>query len=496
MVHRRKSDRVVVPEKRPNNAHGGAAEAVEGRTLTKGNASESAMLRAQNRTFGMTSGLERVREAARRDREQEFTSLLHHVDETALMQAYKGLNPKAAAGIDGVTWRQYAEGVEKRIRDLCGRIHRGAYRPRPSRRTYIPKTDGTERALGIAALEDKIVQRAVVAVLGAIYEVDFLGFSYGFRPGRSQHDALDALNVAIQTRKVNYILDADIRGYFDTISHEVLLSILQKRVRDPRVIRLIELWLRAGVIEEERWKATEAGAPQGATISPLLSNIYLHHVLDKWTVQWRQRARGEVYIVRYADDFVVGFQNEQDAKDYQAALDARMREHGLELHPEKTRLIEFGRFATERRARRGQPRPETFDFLGFTHICENTPKGFWIKRLPAKKKVRAKLRELKVLLRRVMHRPVFKVGAWLRSVLHGYFAYYAVPGAAVDALEKIRRRLGRLWYQVLRRRDQRRRLNWDRMRMLVDEFLPHPKVLHPLPAERFASRTQGKSPVR
>lgn len=495
MESHRKSDRVVVPEKRPNNTQGRVAEAVEGRTLTKGNTGEQAMPRAQNRSFGMPSGLERVREAAQKDREQKFTTLMHHVDEAALTKAFREMNRSAAAGVDGVTWQQYAREAEARIRDLCGRIHRGAYRPQPSRRTYIPKTDGTERALGIAALEDKIVQRAAVAVLNAIYEVDFLGFSYGFRPGRSQHDALDALNVAIQTHKVNYILDADIRGYFDTIDHAMLLTILQERVRDPRMLRLIERWLAAGVMEDGRWMASEAGTPQGATISPLLANIYLHHVLDKWTVAWRQKARGEVIIVRYADDFVVGFQYEQDAKDYRAALDARLREHGLELHPEKTRLIEFGRFASERRTRRGQPRPETFDFLGFTHICESSPGGFWIRRLPTKKRVRAKLRRLKESLRRAMHRPVKDVGAWLRSVLLGYFAYFAVPGA-VAALDKVRHIIGYIWFKVLRRRDQRRRLNWQRMRKLIERWLPHPQALHPLPAQRFASRTRGRSPVR
>jgi group II intron reverse transcriptase/maturase len=495
MVDHRKSDEVVVPEKRPNNAQGGAAEAVEGRTSTEGNTGEQAMLRAQNRSFGMPSGLERVREAAMRDRQLKFTTLLHHVDEPALMRAFRTMNRDAAAGVDGVTWSQYAEGVEGRLKDLCSRIHRGAYRPQPSRRTFIPKEDGSRRALGIAALEDKIVQGAVVAVLSAIYEGDFLGFSYGFRPGRGQHDALDALNVGIQTRKVNYVLDADIRGYFDTIDHAILLKILQDRVSDPRMLRLIERWLKAGVMENEQWNANEAGTPQGATISPLLANIYLHHVLDTWTDAWRKKARGDVIIVRYADDFIVGFQHEQDAKEYQAALSARLREHGLELHPDKTRLIEFGRFAHERRARRGLPRPETFDFLGFTHICEKCPGGFWIKRVPAKKRVRAKLRRLKEILRRTMHRPVDRVGSWLGSVLRGYFAYFAVPGALV-VLERMRHIVGYIWFRVLRRRDQRRQLNWQRMRSLVDRWLPRPTLMHPLPIARFSSRTRGRSPVR
>jgi group II intron reverse transcriptase/maturase len=495
MEDHRKSDRVVVPEKRPNNAQGGAAEAVEGRALTKGNTGEPAMSRAQDRSFDMPSGLERVREAAKRDRTLKFTTLLHHIDVEALRRSLRAINREASPGVDGVTWRQYTEREEERLRDLCERIHRGTYRPQPSRRTYIPKTDGKMRALGIAALEDKIVQGAVVAVLNAIYEVDFLGFSYGCRPGRSPHDALDALNVAIQTRRVNYILDADIRGYFDAINHEMLLQVIGERVSDPRILRLIERWLRAGVIDEGRWKASEAGTPQGATISPLLGNIFLHHVVDKWTHEWRQSARGEVIIVRYVDDFVVGFEHEQDARRYLDALEARMREWGLEMNPAKTRVIEFGRFAHERRARRGQPPPDTFDFLGFTHTCEQGKKGFWIRRRPAKKRVRAKLRKLKDALRRTMHLPVPLVGAWLRSVLLGYYAYFAVPGA-LWTLERVRRLLGYLWFRTLRRRDQLRQLNWERMRRLVEKWLPRPSAMHPLPFVRFSSRTQGRSPVR
>lgn len=418
----------------------------------------------------------------------KFTSLLHHVDEHALMRAFRTMNRNATAGVDDVTWRQYEDGVEEKLRDLCGRIHRGSYRPQPSRRTYIPKEDGTKRALGIAALEDKIVQAAVAAVLGAIYEADFLGFSYGFRPGRGQHDALDALSVALQTKKVNYILDADIRGYFDTIDHAMLLQLVQERVGDPRVLRLIERWLQAGVVDEGRWKASEAGTPQGSTISPLLANVYLHHVLDRWAHAWRQSdGRGEVIIVRYADDFIVGFQHEQDAKDFQEALQSRLRQYGLELHPDKTRLLEFGRYASERRSRRGEGKPATFNFLGFTHICETTAKGFWVKRIPMKERVRSKLRKLKSQLRRDMHRPVELVGAWLRSVLIGYYAYYAVPGA-LWPLHKMRRQLGYIWHKLLRRRGQIRTLTWDRMRQLVDQWLPRPHLMHPLPGARFAVR--------
>lgn len=463
--------------------------------MTKGNTGESGGSQTQSWKLVPMPGLDRVRDAARRDRAMQFTSLLHHVDEQALLRAFRSINRNATAGVDGVTWEQYEEGLEERLRDLCGRIHRGSYRPQPSRRTYIPKEDGSKRALGIAALEDKIVQAAVAAVLGAIYEADFLEFSYGFRPGRGQHDALDALNVAIQTTKVNYILDADIRGYFDTIDHAMLLQLVQERVGDPRVLRLIERWLEAGVVDEGRWQLSEAGTPQGATISPLLANIYLHYALDLWAMEWQQRCRGEMIIVRYADDFIVGFQYEQDARAFQAALQARLQAFHLELHPDKTRLIEFGRYAVERREHRGEGKPATFNFLGFTHICESTPGGFWVKRIPKRQRIRSKLRELKTKLRRMMHRPMAQMGAWLQKVLDGFYAYYAVPGA-LWPLAKMRRQLGYFWFKLLRRRDQLRSLIWKRMRSIVEEWLPEPHVMHPLPAERFASGTRGRSPVR
>lgn len=488
MEGHRKSDRVIVPEKRPNNAQGRAAEVVEGKTLTEGNTDESGGTQTRSWKLVPMPGLDRVREAARRDRKMQFTALLHHVDEAALLRAFRTINRNATAGVDGVTWKQYEERVEEKLRDLCGRIHRGSYRPQPSRRTYIPKEDGTKRALGIAALEDKIVQAAVAAVMSAIYEVDFLGFSYGFRPGRGQHDALDALSVALQTTKVNYILDADIRGYFDTIDHAMLLQLVQERVGDPRVMRLIERWLQAGVVDEGRWKASEAGTPQGATISPLLANIYLHHVLDQWAHEWRQSsASGDVIIIRYADDFIVGFQYEQDAKAFQAALQVRLHAFNLELHPDKTRLIEFGRFAIERRQKRGEGKPLTFNFLGFTHICERTTKGFWVKRIPKKEKIRATLKKLRSALRRVMHESIPFVGARLRKVLQGYFAYYAVPGALWQ-LSKMRRQLGYFWFKTLRRRDQLRTLTWARMTQIVDTWLPEPHAMHPLPAVRFSVR--------
>ena len=293
-----------------------------------------------------------------------------------LRWSFHQLKRRAAAGIDGVTWDQYEADLESNLADLHGRVQRGAYRAKPSRRQYIPKPDGRQRPLGIAALEDKIVQRAVVEMLNAIYETDFLGFSYGFRPGRSQHQALDALAIAIYRKKVNWILDADIRAFFDSISQEWLIRFLEHRIADRRLLRLIGKWLKAGVLEDGRLLTVERGTPQGAVISPLLANIYLHYVYDLWVHHWRRRlAQGEVIVVRYADDIVVGFQYRADAERFLDELRQRLEEFGLELHPEKTRIIEFGRFAHANRQARGLGKPETFAFLGFTHICGRTREG-------------------------------------------------------------------------------------------------------------------------
>jgi group II intron reverse transcriptase/maturase len=290
-----------------------------------------------------------------------------------LREAYLALKRKAAAGVDGVTWEAYGQDLEAHLAGLDERVHCGTYRAKPSRRVYIPKSDGRQRPLGIAALEDKIVQRAVVEVLSAIYEADFLGFSYGFRPGRSQHDALDALATAITRKKVNWVLDADIRGFFDAIAHEWMVKFVKHRIADKRIVRLIQKWLAAGVLENEKWSATPEGTPQGATVSPLLANVYLHYALDQWVQHWREHvAAGETIIVRFADDFVVGFQHESGAVRFRADLQKRLEQFGLELHPEKTRLIRFGRFADRDRRRLGEGAPETFEFLGFTHICSVT----------------------------------------------------------------------------------------------------------------------------
>jgi group II intron reverse transcriptase/maturase len=428
-----------------------------------------------------------VREAARRDKGLKFTALLHHVNERLLLDSFHLLKKEAAPGVDDMTWSEYEQGVEARITDLHGRVHRGAYRAQPSRRVYIPKPDGRQRPLGIAALEDKIVQQAVAAVLNQMYEEDFLGFSYGFRPGRGTHDALDALSAAIMTKRVSWILDADIRGFFDNISHEKLIELLELRIADRRIIRLIQKWLKAGVSEDGQWSETKVGTPQGAVISPLLANIYLHYVLDQWVMEWRRKnAFGDVIIVRYADDFVLGFQYRKEAERFLEQLRKRMADYGLELHSDKTRLIQFGRFAAEDRKRDGKGKPETFDFLGFTHICGTIHKSgkFTVHRKTVGKRMTVKLRSIGAELRRRMHKPIAETGDWLKQVVRGYFNYHAVPGN-LPKLETFRQQIARYWRFTLRRRSQRSRWTWERFEILMSLYLPRPKVLHPYPLARF-----------
>jgi group II intron reverse transcriptase/maturase len=469
---------------------------MEGRSPAKGNMEEQNASRTQSRIVA-PSALDRVREAALRDRKKKFTTLMHHVTIDRLRDAYLALKRKAASGVDGVTWDEYGQDLEDRLEDLHGRVHRGAYRAKPSRRVYIPKPDGRQRPLGIAALEDKVVQRAIVEVLNAIYEVDFLGFSYGFRPGRSQHQALDALGTATGCRKVNWVLDADIRGYFDTIDHGWLMKFMEHRVGDKRILRLIQKWLAAGVLEDGRWSATKMGTPQGATVSPLLANVYLHYVFDLWIQQWRTRnARGQTFVVRYADDFVVGFQHEVDAVRFCAELQRRLEHFGLELHPDKTRLPRFGRFAEEQRRERGEGRPETFDFLGFTHVCGKSRAGrFLLLRLTTKARMRAKLKSIREDLRRRRHLPVAVQGQWLETIVRGYFAYHAVP-TNMHRLQSFRVEVTRSWLHALRRRSQRSRMTWQRMNRLAARWIPGPRVLHPYPWDRFDERTRGRSRVR
>jgi len=442
--------------------------------------------RVQDRE-SVSPGLDRLRQRAIGHRNEKFTSLLHHIDVDLLSKAYRWLKRDAAAGVDGVTWQGYGVDLQAKLADLHGRIHRRAYRAQPSRRRMIPKPDGRERPLGIASLEDKIVQRALVEVLNAIYEPEFLGFSYGFRPGRNQHDALDALWIGISTKRVKWILDSDLRSYFDTINHENLIAFIEERIGDRRVIRLIRKWLKAGVMENGVVTTSDIGSPQGSVISPLLSNIYLYRVFDIWAHQWRQSpGRGCMIVVRYADDFVCGFEREADAKAFLADLKARMETYGLSLHPDKTRLIEFGRYAAENRASRGLGKPETFTFLGFTHICGRTRRGkFALTRKSRSDRMRNKLREIKDQLRRRINESIPEQGRWLGQVVRGYFAYHAVPGNS-RALEAFRRNIGIEWLRLLRRRSQRAECSWEKLARLARQWLPMPRILHPWPSVRFA----------
>lgn len=434
------------------------------------------------------NGLDRIREAAARDRNLRFTSLMHHITEELLRDAYGALKRDAASGVDDVTWHEYGEGLENRITDLYDRVQSGGFRAKPSKRVWIPKPDGRQRPIGITALEDKIVQQAAVRVLNHIYEKDFLGFSYGFRMERSQHNALDAIWVGITQRKVSWVLDADIKSFFDTINHAWLMKFLERRIGDPRMLRLIRKWLRAGVSEDGEWSKTEVGTPQGSVISPLLSNIYLHYVLDEWVQAWRKsKAHGEVIIVRYADDFVMGFQYQREAERFLKEMKERFAEHGLEIHSEKTRLIEFGRFAEANRAERGEGKPEMFDFLGFTHICSRTLKGnrFTIRRKTIAKRLRAKLKEVRENIMRRRHEPVPVLGKWLRSVVRGHFNYFAVPGNK-KAIDAFRTEINKAWLFALRRRSHKaRNLTWDRMKGLIKTWIPTAKIKHPYPNQRL-----------
>jgi RNA-directed DNA polymerase len=501
-----KSDRRVVPTKPLNKgasespqgrARATPAEAVEGRRLAKSNPHQRTMFRTQRRVR-MSPDLERIRQAASRDRKMQFTALFHHVYRlSTLRQASFSLNPKAAPGVDGVMWEQDGADLESTLRDLAERLRRGAYRAPPTRRTYIPKADGQQRPLGVTALEDKIVQAALVTVLKAIYEGDFLGFSYGSRPGRSPHDALDALAVGIVRSKVDWVLKIDSRGFYDAMVHGGLVRLLGHRIADRRMVRLIQKWLQAGVLEDGKHIPSEKGSPQGASCSPLAANIYLHYVFDLWAHQRRQRhCRGDVRLVRFVDDIVVGFEKRHEAEQFQDALRQRLAQFGLELHPEKTRLLEFGRFARERRHKRGLGKPETFNFLGFTHICGQTRKGtFQVQRQTMAQRFRDKLAEVKLELRRCMHDPVPAQGAWLGSVVLGHYQYYGVPLNG-KALQRFRKEVTWLWRQSLSRRSQKGDVTWERMNRYVAKWLPDARIYHPYPDQRFGVMTQGRSPVQ
>jgi RNA-directed DNA polymerase len=481
-----KSGLAVVAVKPMNKVERSAAESAEPRAGTKGNAGQHSTRRMQNRA-SVSQGLERIRQAAKERKKERFTALLHHISLDLLEEVFFELERNAAAGVDGLAWKDYEADLERKLENLHARVHRGAYRALPSRRVHIPKSDGGQRPLAVAALEDKIVQRATAAVLNAIYEEDFLGFSYGFRPGRGAHDAMDALCVGIGSRKVNWILDADIRAFFDTVNQEWLIRFVEHRIGDRRIIRLIRKWLKAGVLEDGTVRVSEQGTAQGAVISPLLANIYLHYAFDLWAERFRRReATGDMIIVRYADDFIVGFEHEHDARRFLDALRERLEEFALSLHPEKTRLIEFGRFAAENRKRRGLGKPETFNFLGFTFICGKSRRGkFQIKRKSRRDRTRVKLQAIKQELRQRMHQPISEQGKWLKRVVTGYFNYFAVP-TNERALSAFRVHVIDLWRRSLRRRSQKDGTSWDRMGRLANDWLPKPLPLHPWPSARFA----------
>ena len=485
MHGRGKSDSPVVPGKSQNNIEEPMADAMEGRGLAKENPREQNASRTQSRSGGgAPSALERIREAAQKDEKQRFTSLLHHVvDPERLRAAFQALQHTAAAGVDGETWQHYAQNLEANLQDLAERLKRGAYRAKPVRRAYIPKADGRQRPLGVPALEDKLVQRAVVEVLNAIYETDFVGYSYGFRPGRSPHDALDALAVAIQTEEVNWVLDADIRSFFDTLQHDWLVKFIEHRIGDPRIVRLIQKWLNAGVLEDGERIRSEVGTVQGGSISPLLANVYLHYVFDLWVWQWRKKqARGDLVVVRFADDFVVGFEHREDAERFLLELRARFAQFGLELHPDKTRLLPFGR-KVHREWRDGQgPKPGTFNFLGFTHTCGLTRNGhFIVQRRTMRKRMQAKLLQVKEVLRQRMHQTIREQGLYLASVLRGYDRYHGVPLNSA-ALHTFRLAALRLWRHTLRRRSQTHRVTSARMTQLASTWFPPALVGRPYPS--------------
>jgi group II intron reverse transcriptase/maturase len=490
----------VVPTKQPNKSENSPAEAVEERPLAKENTQEPNSCRTPSRE-SEPNGLARVREAAKKDKKLRFTALLHHVNIDLLRDSYSGLKKQAAPGVDDMTWKEYGENLEARLADLHGRIHRGAYHAKPSRRVWIPKPDGRQRPLGVAALEDKIVQRAVGTVLNQIWEEDFLGFSYGFRPKRSQHDALDALWVGIMSKKVNWILDLDIRSFFDKLQHDWLIKFVEYRMGDKRVVRLIQKWLKAGVLEEGQWIETEEGSPQGSVISPILANLYLHYVLDVWIEVWRKKlAQGDVIIVRYADDAVLGFERREEAERFLEQLRERVAKFGLELQPDKTRLIEFGRFAAERRNKRGEGKPETFNFLGFTHYCgvNHTTGKFTVHRKTIGKRMAAKLKDIKAKLRKRMLAGLTNTVEWLQQTVRGYFQFHAIPGNT-SRLSTFRREVQRLWLRTLRRRSQRSRLTWEKFSKGLATLLPPVRVLQPYPNVRFAAKhpnCQGKNRVR
>ena len=487
----RKSDRLVVPEKSSNKPDNVGAEGMEGRGMPEGNKRQQNMLRTQCRE-SVLSKLQLIHQKAKADKKMRFTTLMHHIYNVDMLRlSYLEIKRNAAPGVDKETWQSYGEDLEKNLQELSKALKRGAYKARPVRRVYIPKADGKQRPLGVTALEDKIAQRAAVTVLNAVYEADFVGFSYGFRPKCSQHQALDALYMGLSTKRVSFVFDADIRDFFNKINREWLVKFIEHRIADKRVVRLIQKWLNAGILEEGKIIYNEQGTPQGSAASPLLANVFLHYIYDLWVQQWgKQKCRGDMIVVRFADDTVVGFQFESDARQFQEELRERLQKFGLELHPEKTRLIEFGRYASERREKRKEGKPETFTFLGFTHICGKRRKDgkFAVVRQTIKKKMRAKIKEIKEELNKRMHEPIPKVGQWLRAVVTGHYRYFGVPGN-YEAMSDFRFLIGQRWKHVLGRRSQKGCMIWETMGKLIDKWLPRPQIWHEYPNKRFGVTT-------
>ena len=490
--HIRKSDRLIVVMKLANNTmvndmtkHSGAGGAKGSNDLEYSVTPNPTVTQSAESRL---SGLARIHSTARRDRSCRFNNLLCHMTLEQLFQAYSRLNKKSAKGVDGESWKSYGKQLPSRLQDLHHRIHTQKYKPQPVKRIYIPKANGDKRPIGITAVEDKIVQQALVCILENIYEADFKGFSYGFRPERSQHRALDAVYVAITQKKVSWVLDADISQFFDTINHKWMMKMLAHRIADKRILLLVERTLKAGIIEEDQFSKTEVGTPQGAVISPLLANIYLHYVLDLWAHQWRQcYARGEVYIVRYADDTVMCFQYRSDGIAFNRALIERLHKFGLTLNETKTRLIEFGRFAMSNKKEKGQGKPDTFDFLGFTHFCSTKRSDglFKLGRKTIAKKMKAKLSDLKFELRKRINTDVYGQARWLRSVVQGHFNFYAVPGNG-KSLEGFKTAVSRLWLKSLKRRSQKSTINWKKLTVLIRWFMPKVTILHPYPNQRLS----------
>jgi RNA-directed DNA polymerase len=492
-----KSDSRVVPQKVPNKAWRRAAEGLEGRRLAERNRPQATTLRTQGRAR-VQAALGRVRQVAEQQKGARFTALLHHIYAIdTLRAAFCELERDAAPGVDGETWEHYGQDLEANLVALSDRVGRGTYRPQPVRRVYIPKRDGQQRPIGVTALEDKIVQRATVAVLNAVYEPEFAGFSYGARPGRNAHQALAALDQAIEKRPVKWVLDADLRDFFGSLEHAWLIRFVEHRIGDKRVVRLIQRWLAAGVLEDGAWTRTEAGAPQGGCISPLAANVYLHYVFDLWVQRWRRTAaQGDLVVVRYLDDFIVGFQDREDAEQFLIAVRERLGQFGLRLHPDKTRLLEFGRFAAHNRQQRGEKKPETFQFLGFDHVCGRTRAGrFAVRRQTVGQRMRAKLKEVSEELRHRWHAPIPEVGRWLGSIVRGHCQYYGIAGNS-HAIKRFRDEVCRLWRRALSRRSQRGEVGWERMHRLTRRWIPPAHIVHPYPSVQFAVTTQGRSPVR